>query len=382
MSLPSALVPDPFAFTLDALASLGALVEPAPGQAEALLEPALAARLGVPEELTLAPGPPEPGVVGCGLGSPLLERLVADARARLPSARARLAREAPRPAQARSLAERFAPRNGVSEFVDLGVREVLYVALWVAYVAEADDRSEGVVGVIASAPEGRRPDETFAAQLDPLGSALDLVEAPAEATGGAPSDPADEAALAGAGTWLLPRIRAEVSARVADFRAGANRRHARDYERIAGYYEALAAEVKAPRRKADPAAAAAKLLHIAAERDGKLAGLLQRFAVRVSVRPAAALVLSAAAATAQVRVKRRKASRDLTLVLPAGAASLDQLGCEGCHGATAHPALCDAQLHLLCETCAPSAQGRFACPACAAPASFRPFAATAPAGPP
>jgi hypothetical protein len=237
------------------------------------------------------------------------------------------------------------------------MRDVLYVGLWAAYAAEADDRSEGVVCAFASACEGGRPDEAFVAQLDPVGPAFDLGEATGEA--------AEEAVPAEVFAWLVPRVAAAIAARTADFRAGASRRHARDYERIASYYEALAAEVKAPRRKVDPAAVEAKLRHVAAERDAKLAELPQRFAVNVSARPAAALVLSAAAVTARVRVKRRKASRDVMLVLPAGAASLDQLGCEGCRGSTAHPALCDARLHLLCEACAPSAQGRFACPACA-----------------
>jgi hypothetical protein len=350
--ISNALVPDPFAFALDALSSLGALIEPAPGRAEALLEPGLAARLGVPEDLTLAPGPPGPGEVGCGLGSPLLERLVAEARARAPSASARVSLEPPRPAQAQSLAERFAPRNGVAELVELGMRDVPYLLLWIAYVAEADDRSEGVVLAVAG-PEGGFPDDALLARVDPLGPAVDLGEAAPEPT------------LEGALAWLEPRARAAVAARVADFRASVARRHARDHERIAGYYEALAAEVRSARRKIDQAAAAAKLRHVADERDAKLAELPQRFAVRVTARPAAALSLIAPAVTARVRVKRRKASRDLTLVLPAGAASLDQLGCEGCRGSTAHPALCDARLHLLCEACAPSAQGRLACPACA-----------------
>ncbi|WP_437654019.1 hypothetical protein [Sorangium sp. So ce1182] len=29
------------------------------------------------------------------------------------------------------------------------------------------------------------------------------------------------------------------------------------------------------------------------------------------------------------------------------------------------PAACDDRIHLLCEACAPNAQGRIACPACA-----------------
>jgi hypothetical protein len=40
------------------------------------------------------------------------------------------------------------------------------------------------------------------------------------------------------------------------------------------------------------------------------------------------------------------------------------LACSGCDAATARPLACDDRLHLLCEVCAPSAQGRPLCPAC------------------
>jgi hypothetical protein len=66
----------------------------------------------------------------------------------------------------------------------------------------------------------------------------------------------------------------------------------------------------------------------------------------------------------RLRVRRRKGERELLLRLPAGAHGFDRLACEGCAGTTERPALCDEQLHILCETCVPQATGRPKCPAC------------------
>lgn len=49
---------------------------------------------------------------------------------------------------------------------------------------------------------------------------------------------------------------------------------------------------------------------------------------------------------------------------PAVAGAVDRLACEGCGQPTGRPAACDREMHLLCEGCAPQAQGRIACRAC------------------
>jgi hypothetical protein len=114
----------------------------------------------------------------------------------------------------------------------------------------------------------------------------------------------------------------------------------------------------------DAAALYAKIEYIVRERDAKLRELPNRFALRASVAPAAFLWVSAPTAIVQVRLRRRKESRELCLRLPAGAQALDKHLCDVCARATGRPALCDDRLHLLCERCAPNAQGRLRCPAC------------------
>jgi hypothetical protein len=141
------------------------------------------------------------------------------------------------------------------------------------------------------------------------------------------------------------------------------RRHQRDHHRIVEYFASLAAET-GRRRKVDADTLAAKLRHLVAERDAKLADLRLRYTLRVATRLAAARWLALPRATARVRLRRRKAACELELHLPVGAHALDRVACAGCRAATEAPAACDDALHLLCERCAPNAAGRLRCPAC------------------
>jgi len=143
------------------------------------------------------------------------------------------------------------------------------------------------------------------------------------------------------------------------------RRLARDHERIAAYFAALVAEARAPRRKVDPKAVEAKVMHLVAERDKKLRDLGERYALRVRASLAAVAWAELPAALVAVKLRRRKEAREITRRVPAFAQAVDRLACEGCGAPTGKPAACDDRLHLLCEACAPSAQGRIACPACA-----------------
>ncbi|MSP63777.1 MAG: hypothetical protein EXR72_26215 [Myxococcales bacterium] len=152
---------------------------------------------------------------------------------------------------------------------------------------------------------------------------------------------------------------------MAEIRDSVARRLTRDHARIVEYFAALIAEARTPRRTTAPEAIVAKLGQLVAERDAKVSDLATRYAVRVSLAPAAVVCATARTVNLTFRLRRRKAARDLVVRLPAGARSLDRPACDGCPATTARPALCDDRLHLLCEQCVPSAQGRPRCPACA-----------------
>ena len=104
--------------------------------------------------------------------------------------------------------------------------------------------------------------------------------------------------------------------------------------------------------------------HLVAERDKKLADLVPRFTLRLGARPAVTLGLAIPTVDVDVRIRRRKEERVVTLHLHAFGHALDLPACEGCRRPAPRPAVCDERLHLLCEACAPQAQGRLHCPAC------------------
>jgi len=183
-------------------------------------------------------------------------------------------------------------------------------------------------------------------------------------TAGAPSEATSTLDAATVAGWLLRSVPSTVGPLLDPLLSRAERRLRRDHARIAGYYGALAAEARAPRRRTDPAAIEVKVSHVLAERDHKLAELARRGTARVRVELAAALVLGGTATTATLRLRRRKSERSLRVRVSPGARSIDLLPCDGCSGWTDAPALCDDRLHLLCPTCLPVASGRPRCPAC------------------
>lgn len=347
----------PVAFTLDALESHGALLDGAGEGALVLLPGAVARSLGVREELRVQERVEEgadPLATACGLGTPLLEHLMTAARQARPVAWAKVTADLAKLNHVRSLGERFVVRNGLTEVIDTTPGETLYLVGSVAWTAEADDRHEGVFSVCLAAADGATPDDVFQAQLDPLAGSSVLAD-------GAPGDP-DE--LAATEPWLAARAATGVAGAIETLQESVARRHARDHARIDEYFRSLAQEARAPRRRADAAAVAAKVAQLAAERDAKLAALGARFTLRVNWSLAALLCVRAPVGRVRIKLRRRKESRELVLRLPAGAHALDAPCCDGCLGPAPRPAVCDDRLHLLCEACAPSAQGRLRCRAC------------------
>ena len=350
-------IPDPLLFTSDAIAARGALVEAVEGGCLAVLPPGLARELDVPENCTFAAdashAPEE--AVSCAIGSPILDRLGASARASVPFAALASAAEPPRPGQARSLAERFGLRNAIFEVTAASVADTHYVVAWFAWRAEADDRYDGMFALALHAGDGSEPDASLASLVE---SGVERARADPRAVAAPGAEPGDR----------RPRGPARDTGRrvsaVAAASAAVARRHARDGRRIDEYFTALARDARAPKRRVEPAAIEQKIAHLARERDAKLHDLAERYALRVSLEPVALVALTVPAARVQVRVRRRKREGELVLRLPATAGSLDRLTCAACGGSTARPAVCDDALHVLCEACVPQAQGRPDCGAC------------------
>jgi hypothetical protein len=353
----------PLEFSLDDLAQRGGLVDP--DERLALLPRAVAEDLGLPEEVRLTEDLPPGGAaspadarISCALGSPLLQRQVSDARALSLITYVKPRSEPvplPRPTHARALGERFVIRNGLCAVLESFPGESTYVSAQIAYSATADDRHEGLFQVVVQAPDGAEPDEEVARLLDPALSSHRLEPLP-------DSEPPPD--MVAAQSFIVRRAVRSLPALLQPVQKSAERRYRRDHTRIADYFSELIQEARAPRRRLDPAAVAAKVAHLVAERDAKLSDLPARFALRVQIGVVALVCARLPVVRLTLQVQRRKLTRELYVRLPAGAHALDRLACDGCPGTTARPALCDDRLHVLCEVCLPNAQGRPRCPAC------------------
>lgn len=341
-------MPDPVAFVSDALAARGALLERQDRGVLALLEEPLAHQLDCGTEVLLAAEATH-GATACGLGTPLLDRLVNAARERAPVATVETLAAAPRVLQAQAAAERYVVRNAPARVASVTVGHASYVQVFWALRAEADDRHESLVDGLACVTDGSEPP-------------AEAVEAwTAQGTRPWSGHPGGMERVAG---WLAARAAAAASRDVQEFQGSVARRHRRDHDRVVGYFADMLREARTPRRRVDPATVAEKLAHLQRERDARLGDLGRQFAVRVQLRAAAVGVFHVPVCQVTLDVKRRKLAGQLLVRLCAGAHALDRVTCAACGGATAAPLLCDDALHPLCETCVPSAAGRPACRAC------------------
>ncbi|HET7505458.1 MAG TPA: hypothetical protein VFK02_30770, partial [Kofleriaceae bacterium] len=118
---------DPLGLVVDELSTRGALVERGDHGALAVLPPPLARSLDLPETLTLADAASD-HAIHCGLGSPLLDRFVALARATVPVASLTSLAEPPRTVVAERLAARLVVRNGVADVLGAAHASATYLA--------------------------------------------------------------------------------------------------------------------------------------------------------------------------------------------------------------------------------------------------------------
>lgn len=344
---------DPLGFVISELASRGALIERSNGSAIAVLPAELAARIELPETIVLADATTD-RTIGCGLGSPLLDRLVTEVRARVPVASVTWLAEPPRLAVAERLAMRLVVRNGVADVLGAAYAWATYLAGVFAWTAEADDRYQGMAMVVAHAGTTGEPD---AACLAAIGALLTGDDARV-------IDEHDARGGAGGARAIVKRVAIVIGPRLDEVGTAVGRRRDRERARIDDYFGSLIAEARRPRRQVERAAIEAQIAALRAEHAAKLRDLGARYTLRVRIDPVALAAIAMRVAEVRLRLRRRKGERELALHVPPGARAPDALACVACPAATRAPVLCDDALHVLCETCAPEVTGRPRCPAC------------------
>jgi hypothetical protein len=336
------------AFAAQLIELEGGAVEVTAERLGALLPEALSSSWQVGEELVLADA--EGAAHRLAYGSELFERMLGTATTGVTIAAARLDLPAVRGSQVTAAAERWTLRNGLVSVTDIRLCPATRLQLFALATLHGDEKRELVVSSVLSAWSGTEVPEFAEAVvgLSPAGHAA----APA----------LSEAVLAASVRACGQRAVVEAQA----FREGMTRRFERDRQRIEAYFEDLLRELdkRARKGKLDPLVVADKRNALLADRAMKLEALSARFVLRIEVTPIALRAIEVDGGFASVTLRRRKASRTLELEYDSATRRIVAPRCDGCAGAAPRPAACAGALHLLCESCAPRAEGRLACAAC------------------
>ena len=334
-------------WTRDLLMSRGALLEADAGVLRALLPTEVAGALGCGEWLSLD----FEASAGADDAGEWLDRLAALLPSSSPVIAARMRdRSAVIGFDAQGVLDReLIVQNGVYRLVDDYSTLAQYFLCTFQYAVESDERSIGffTVGVNASANSLIPHPETL------LRSLQERLEDDPSAD--SPRDQLRKIAPA-----LEKAGRREARAMVAAFEQTANRRLARDRERVDAYYRGMLAQIqkRIARKSADPARERSRAEATELDRVAKLEDLRRKYSLRVQLSFVDIIAMQAPVREISVRLIRKKEQRNYVAHWNSIVRRLDAAMCEKCSG-TAHPIyLCDDKVHVLCRECLSL------CPAC------------------
>jgi hypothetical protein len=343
----------------DLLLSRGALVESEEaGTLRAMLPSEVASALGASDWLSLrfAPGP------GADDEADWLERLgrLLPSAARVSVARLRLPKP-PRPIDAAAVLDReLVIQNGIYRLPEEHQTAARYYFFTFQYAIESDETSLGMwtCGLNGSARSVVDRPELL---LKTLG---DDLQPDAAGT-------VDREELQQLFAVALSQVRPEVRLLAASVEHNANRRLARDSERINTYYRDLLRQIekRIARHSGDVAAADKERSRAAAtelDRAAKLDDLARRYSLKIRLEPGDVLAATLPVREIQVRVIRKKVERVARFHWNPAIGALESPWCEGCR-ARAHPVfLCDDRAHFLCKACLSPCEscGKVYCRAC------------------
>jgi hypothetical protein len=153
----------------------------------------------------------------------------------------------------------------------------------------------------------------------------------------------------------------------------ANRRLARDSERIQSYYRDLMRQIekRIVRHGSDPKAVEKERSRAAAtelDRAAKLEDVMRKYSLKIRIESGDVLAVSLPVREIGVQVIRKKTERAATFHWNPALGGLESPWCEGCFGRAYSLFLCDDRVHFLCKSClsACASCGKVFCRACQA----------------
>jgi hypothetical protein len=337
----------------DLLLSRGSLADTEDGEAvRAFLPEQVARALGAQEWLSLrfgaGPGADDAGEWIERLGALLPSGpIVAGVRPRNLSPAVALDAEA-------ALAHGLVIQNGIYRRLEDYAAAAKYGVFAFEYSVESDDRSLGLATVCLNA--------TAQSEIPQPESFVQAIRDGLEEDPSVSVAPQDLARLFAAAER---NARREIGKQVASLEESANRRLARDIERVESYYAGLAAQIgkRLAKRAGDPEAAEkerSRALATEADRANKIEDLVRKYSLRVRIGLAGCLLLALPVREIPVLLIRKKEERRRIVHWNPALRLLEPLLCEACSG-RAHPLYLCERAHCLCKDCwAP-------CPACGKP---------------
>jgi len=327
----------------DLLVSQGALVEAEEDALRALLTPELAGALEASDWLSLR--------FGAGAGTDdegeWLERLgrLLPPDARVIGARLRRPTITPPIDSGAVLDRELVIQNGIYRLLDSYPETARYYFFGFQYTIESDETSLGLwkAGLNASARSlVQHPESTLQAVRD------DLEEDPVFEIG--------REELLRLFPLALAMARPAILGLAAGMEYNANRRLARDAERIDAYYSGLLRQIqkRISRHEANPETAAKERSRATAtelDRAAKLEDLKRKYSLKIRVDPGDVLVLSLPVREISVRLIRKKAERVAKLHWNPVLRALESPWCENCFTRAYPLFLCDDHVHCLCRSC-------------------------------
>jgi hypothetical protein len=251
-------------------------------------------------------------------------------------------------------------QNGVYRLVEDYSATAQYFLCTFQYTIESDERSIGFFTLAVNASSG-----SLAPQPETLIRTLQ------EALEDDPVFEFSRDRFAKIAPAVESAARREARAMIAAFELSANRRLARDRERVDAYYRSLLSQIKKRMARKDPEAAAKDRSRAEAtelDRAAKLEDLRRKYSLRVQLAFADIIAVALPVREISVRLIRKKEQRQRILHWNSVVRRLEPALCEKC-AAPAHPMyLCDDKVHILCRECLAQcpACGRIFCKVCQA----------------
>jgi hypothetical protein len=339
--------------------SRGALVETEEaGALRAMLPADLAGALGSSDWLSLRFG----ADAGSNDEGEWLERLgrLLPAEPQVTGARLRWPKPA-RPIDPAAVLDReLVIQNGIYRAPEDSQQMAHYYFFNFQYTMESDETSLGLWTTCLNASAGsvvHQPEALLKAVRD------DLEEDPAFRI--------EQEELARLFPMALRRAQPEIRRLAAGMEQNANRRLARDSERINTYYGDLLRQIekRIARHGGDAQAAEKERSRAAAtqlDRAAKLEDLVRKYSLKIRIEPGDVLVVSLPVREINARVIRKKAERPAKFHWNPALGGLESPWCASCFGRAYPLFLCDDRVHFLCKSClsACSNCGRQFCRAC------------------